>query len=158
PLNPNGTVLITGGTGTLGTITAKHLTTHHNTRHLLLLSRRGPDAPDATELTKELTELGATVTLAACDLTDRADLERHLAALDHPLTAVFHLAGVTDDATIENLTPDQLHTVVATKADTAHHLHHLTRTTDLATFTHYSSLTATLGNPGQANYAAANTY
>ncbi|TDD64092.1 type I polyketide synthase, partial [Actinomadura rubrisoli] len=162
PLDPDGTVLITGGTGTLGTITAKHLITTHNIRHLLLLSRRGPDAPNATELTDELTRLGAaTVTITACDLTnpaDRADLERRLAELEHPLTGVFHLAGVTDDATIENLTPDQLHTVVATKADTAHHLHHLTRTTDLATFTHYSSLTATLGNPGQANYAAANTY
>ncbi|MFI8505120.1 KR domain-containing protein, partial [Streptomyces sp. NPDC085524] len=106
-LDPEGTVLITGATGTLGTLLARHLVTAHKTRHLLLTSRRGPDAPGATELRTELEALGATVTLAACDTADREALTALLAAIPaaHPLTAVVHTAGVLDDGTVDTLTP-----------------------------------------------------
>ncbi len=160
-LNPEGTVLITGGTGTLGALTARHLITHHGARHLLLTSRQGPDAPGATDLTTELTELGAHVRIAACDTADRDQLTTLLADIpaDHPLTAIIHTAGTLDDALLTDLTPDRLDTVLRPKVDALTHLHDLTHDNhDLTAFVVYSSATGTLGTPGQANYAAANTY
>ncbi|MFC9328318.1 SDR family NAD(P)-dependent oxidoreductase [Kitasatospora sp. NPDC057015] len=157
-LDPEGTVLITGGTGTLGALTARHLVTEHGARHLLLLSRRGAAAPGATELAAELEAAGATVTLAACDTADENALADTLAHIptDHPLTAVLHIAGTADDVLLESLTPERLAPVVRVKADAALHLHRLTADADLAAFVMFSSLAGTLGNPGQANYAAAN--
>ena len=160
PLDPNGTVLITGGTGTLGAHTARHLITHHGIRHLHLISRQGPNAPGATELHTELTNLGATTTITACDTTNPQHLTQTLNTINpqHPLTAIIHTAGTLHDATIENLTPQQLHTVLQPKIDAAWNLHQLTLNHPLTHFILYSSATGTLGNPGQANYAAANTF
>ncbi len=153
-LDPDGTVLITGGTGTLGAATARHLVTAHGIRHLVLASRRG-HAPD---LRRELTAMGASVTLAACDAADFTQLEAVLAAIpaEHPLTAVVHAAGVLDDGVLTELSPDRVDTVLAPKADAALHLHELTRGLDLAAFVLFSSAAGVLGNPGQASYAAAN--
>ncbi|MBL1121059.1 SDR family NAD(P)-dependent oxidoreductase, partial [Streptomyces sp. 110] len=161
PLDPEGTVLITGGTGTLGALTARHLITHHGARHLVLTSRQGPDAPGATELATELTQLGAHIHITACDTADRDQLTTTLADIDadHPLTAVIHTAGTLDDALLTDLTPQRLDTVFRPKVDALTHLHDLTHDNhDLAAFVVYSSATGTLGTPGQANYAAANTY
>ncbi|MEV6979606.1 SDR family NAD(P)-dependent oxidoreductase, partial [Kitasatospora sp. NPDC093806] len=157
---PDGTVLITGGTGVLGALVARQLVTEHGVRHLLLLGRRGPQAPGAAELTAELEELGARVTVTACDTADRADLARVLAAVpaEHPLTGVVHAAGVLDDAVIASLTPDQVAAVLRPKVDAAWHLHELTREADLDAFVLFSSSAAVLGGPGQGNYAAANAF
>ncbi|MEU1282582.1 type I polyketide synthase, partial [Streptomyces sp. NPDC005805] len=97
-----GTVLITGATGTLGTALARHLVTHHHAQHLLLLSRRGPDAPGATQLTTELQAAGASVHLVACDAADRHQLAATIQAIpaDRPLTAVIHTAGTLDDTVL----------------------------------------------------------
>ncbi|WP_234380635.1 type I polyketide synthase [Streptomyces sp. CMB-StM0423] len=160
PLDPNGTVLITGGTGGLASLTARHLITEQGVRHLLLASRSGPDHPNAAALREEFTELGAHVTVAACDVTDAEAVGALVDSIgeDHPLTAVIHTAGVLNDTVLSKLTPDDLHPVLAPKVDAAYHLHQATKDLDLAHFVLYSSAAGTLGNPGQANYAAANTY
>ncbi|WP_444843224.1 SDR family NAD(P)-dependent oxidoreductase [Amycolatopsis kentuckyensis] len=148
----DGTVLITGGTGALGGLLARHLVTRHGIRHLVLASRRG----EAPELCAELTALGADVTTVACDLADRTAVARMLAAIPQPLTAVVHAAGVLADATVSALTPAQLDEVLRPKLDAAWHLHELT--SDLSAFVLFSSAAGILGGPGQANYAAGNAF
>ncbi|WP_338047488.1 type I polyketide synthase [Nocardiopsis gilva] len=156
----DGTVLITGGTGGLGALVAEHLVTAHGVRHLLLTSRRGLEAPGATELVERLTGLGAEVTVAACDVSDREALSDMLAAIpaEHPLTGVVHTAGVLDDGVIPSLTPESMDTVLRPKVDAAWHLHELTRDLDLSAFVVFSSAAGVLGSPGQGNYAAANSF
>nr|WP_113868954.1 type I polyketide synthase [Brenneria salicis]NMN92946.1 coronafacic acid polyketide synthase Cfa6 [Brenneria salicis ATCC 15712 = DSM 30166]RBP58619.1 coronafacic acid polyketide synthase Cfa6 [Brenneria salicis ATCC 15712 = DSM 30166]RLM29370.1 polyketide synthase [Brenneria salicis ATCC 15712 = DSM 30166] len=157
-LNPDGTVLITGGTGTLAGLLAHHLVASHQVKNLILASRRGPRADGAAQLKAELENAGATVEIVACDATDPLALDKLLAAIPaaHPLTGVFHTAGVLADATIANLTAESLDTVFSPKIDAVWHLHQKTRTDDLAAFVLYSSSAGTLGSPGQGNYSAAN--
>ncbi|MFF7542911.1 type I polyketide synthase [Streptomyces canus] len=157
-LDTNGTALVTGGTGTLGALVARHLVTEHGIRHLHLISRRGPAAPGADALVEELTGLGAHVTLSAADVADPAQLAEALRQIDpaHPLTAVIHTAGVLQDAVITAQSPGHLDAVLTPKTDAARNLHELTKDENLAAFVLFSSAAGTLGNPGQANYAAAN--
>ncbi|SEL47260.1 type I polyketide synthase [Rhodococcus maanshanensis] len=160
PFDPGGTVLVTGGTGTVGSLVARHLIAAHGARHLVLTSRRGPDAEGCDQLRRELTELGAEVSIVACDASDEPALAALLAGIsqDHPLTAVIHAAGVIDDATLGSLTPERLDTVLRPKVDAAWHLHRLTATSEVRAFVLFSSLAGVLGAPGQANYAAANMF
>ncbi|MGB8945935.1 MAG: SDR family NAD(P)-dependent oxidoreductase, partial [Streptomyces sp.] len=155
-----GTVLVTGATGALGRLVARHLVAERDVRHLLLLSRRGPEAAGADELVAELTGLGAQVTLRACDAADRESLAAVIERIpaEHPLTAVIHAAGVLDDGAIEGLSPERLATVLRPKVDAAWNLHELTASADLSAFVCFSSLSGLLGAAGQANYAAANGF
>ncbi|MGA5824146.1 type I polyketide synthase [Kitasatospora sp. NPDC094028] len=158
--NPAGTVLITGGTGTLGALVARHLVTEHGVHHLLLTGRRGPDAPGAAELLADLAALGADARIAACDTADRAALDALLATVpaEHPLTGVVHAAGVLHDGLLESLTDDQLTEVLRPKVDAGWNLHEATSHLGISAFVLFSSFAATAGGPGQANYAAANAF
>ncbi|CAM3161638.1 type I polyketide synthase [Saccharomonospora xinjiangensis] len=151
------TVLVTGGTGTLGGLVARHLVAEHGARHVVLASRSGRRDPD---LASELAELGAEVTFAACDVADRDALAALLATIpaDRPLTGVVHAAGVLDDAVIGSLTPERVERVLRPKVRGALNLHELTRDADLSMFVLFSSGAATFGSPGQGNYAAANAF
>ncbi|MDX3642559.1 acyltransferase domain-containing protein [Streptomyces sp. MB09-02B] len=161
--DPEGTFVVTGAGGHLGGLVARHLVARHGARHLLLLSRRGPDAPGAAGLEAELRAAGAeTVTTLSCDLADRTALRTALAGLpaDRPTTAVVHTAGVLDDGIAAGLTDVQLHRVLRPKADAAAHLDAVLRELghDPAVFALFSSASGFTGNPGQANYAAANLW
>ncbi|WP_190154568.1 type I polyketide synthase, partial [Streptomyces humidus] len=159
-LDPAGTVLVTGGTGTLGGLVARHLVAAHGVRRLLLTSRRGPDAPGAAELTAELEAAGASVIVVACDMSKRRAVKKLLAAVssDAPLTAVVHAAGVLDDAVIASLTQERIGAAFRPKVDAALTLHELTRDMDLSAFVLFSSAAGVIGGPGQGNYSAANAF
>ncbi|MEJ8641988.1 type I polyketide synthase [Streptomyces sp. MS1.HAVA.3] len=155
-----GTVLVTGGTGGLGALLARHLVEAHGVRRLLLTSRRGPEAAGAHDLRERLTALGAHVDIAACDVGDRQSVAGLLAAVPgaHPLTAVVHAAGVVDNGVVASLTPAQVDAVMRPKADGAWHLHELTRESGLSAFVLFSSAAGLVLGAGQANYAAANVF
>ncbi|WP_446692678.1 SDR family NAD(P)-dependent oxidoreductase [Saccharothrix mutabilis] len=152
PFTPDSTVLVTGGTGTLGAHVARHLVTAHGVRNLVLTSRRGLEAQGARELQAELADLGATAHVVARDVADRDATAKLLA--EHTVTAVVHTAGVMDDGTVASVRPDQLATVLRPKLDAARNLDELTG--DLTAFVLFSSAAGTFGSPGQGGYAAAN--
>ncbi|WP_143070915.1 SDR family NAD(P)-dependent oxidoreductase, partial [Streptomyces malaysiense] len=156
----NGTVLVTGGTGVLGGLTARHLVEHHGARHLMLVSRSGRTADGALELEAELAAHGVDVTFATCDVSDARALADVLDSIpaEHPLCAVFHTAGALGDAVVGSLTPEHIDTALAPKADAAFHLHELTKDLRLDAFVLFSSVAGTLGTAGQGGYAAANAF
>ncbi|MFC9434848.1 SDR family NAD(P)-dependent oxidoreductase [Nocardia sp. NPDC057030] len=156
--DPEGSVLVTGGTGGLGGLLARHLVAAHGVRHLILTSRRGRSADGAPELVAELSEAGASVDVVDCDVADRSAVDDLIAGIDpqHPLTAIVHTAGVVDDALFTAQTPESVAKVLGPKAVGAWHLHDATRELPLAAFVLYSSVAGLLGSPGQGNYAAAN--
>ncbi|WP_240667684.1 type I polyketide synthase [Streptomyces luteoverticillatus] len=159
-LDVEGGVLITGGTGGLGAVVARYLVAEHGIRHLTLTSRRGLEAPGASELVAELTAAGADVRVVACDVSDRGALAAVVDGIttDRPLTAVVHAAGIGDSALVDALTHEQVHSVLAPKADAAWWLHELTREMDLAAFVLFSSAGGLVLTGGQGNYAAANVF
>ncbi|MFC5955246.1 SDR family NAD(P)-dependent oxidoreductase [Streptomyces pratens] len=159
-LDGEGTYLITGGLSGLGAATAR-LLADRGARHLALLSRSGPDAPEAPALLRELADRGVHATAHAADVTDEATLRRVVEAVDatgHPLRGVVHAAMHMDDAVLADLTDDRFAAVLAPKVAGAALLDRLTADRDLDLFLTYSSVSAGIGNPGQAAYAAANAY
>jgi acyl transferase domain-containing protein/acyl carrier protein len=158
--DPEGTVLVTGGTGGIGALIARRLAERHGARRLLLTSRRGHSAEGVEELVAELAELGCEARVEACDVSVREDLEGLIASVpaDRPLTAVFHAAGVAAGGVIETLDADGVERAMRPKADAAWYLHELTAELDLSQFVLFSSAAATFGNPGQGDYAAANSF
>ncbi|GAB2933079.1 type I polyketide synthase [Streptomyces heilongjiangensis] len=159
--DPNGTVLVTGGTGALGRLVARHLVARHGARRLLLVSRRGADAPEAAGIEAALRREGDVhVTVAACDTADRDALAALLARIPeaHPLTAVVHTAGVLHDAVVEAIEPGDLDRVLRPKIDAAWNLHELTADARLCAFVLFSSVSGVNGAAGQGSYAAGNAF
>jgi acyl transferase domain-containing protein/NADP-dependent 3-hydroxy acid dehydrogenase YdfG/acyl carrier protein len=158
--DPARTVLITGGTGGLGALLARHLVADRGVRSLVLASRRGPDAEGAAELASELESLGARVSITACDVGDRDAVRELLEQMpaELPLGAIVHAVAAVDGGMIQSLTPESLAAVLRAKVDGAWHLHELTADLDLSAFVLYSSIAGVMGDPGAANYAAANTF
>ncbi|WP_225821465.1 type I polyketide synthase [Streptomyces naphthomycinicus] len=150
-LDPEGTVLVTGGTGALGASLVRHLVADHGIRHLLLTNRSGR-TPDW------VAGVPAKVRVTACDAGDREAVHALVASCRPAPTAVFHLAGALDDGLVDTMTPGRLAAVLAPKADGAWYLHEATRDLDLSAFVLYSSAAGVLGRPGQSNYAAANGF
>jgi NAD(P)-dependent dehydrogenase (short-subunit alcohol dehydrogenase family)/acyl carrier protein len=156
----DGTVLITGGTGFLGGVVARHLVKAHGARHIVLAGRRGLAADGVAELLDELSAEGASVDVVACDVADRDEIASLLRGIpaEHPLVAIVHVAGVVDDGVVSELTADRLDTVLRPKVDAVVHLHELTLDCDLRSFVLFSSSAGMFGAAGQANYAAANSF
>ncbi|OJZ67892.1 polyketide synthase [Mycobacterium paraffinicum] len=155
-----GSVVITGGTGMAGSALARHLVDRYRVGHVVLASRAGAGAPGVAELVDRLREAGAAVSVVACDVADRDAVAAMLAQIpaQYPLRGVVHAAGVLDDGLIASLTPDRVDAVLRAKVDGAWHLHELTRDLDLSAFVVFSSMAGIVGTPGQANYAAANSF
>ncbi|MFJ2582720.1 SDR family NAD(P)-dependent oxidoreductase, partial [Kitasatospora aureofaciens] len=149
----DGVVLVTGGTGGLGRVVARHLVTVHGVRRLLLVSRRGADAEGVDEL---VAELGEEAVVEACDVADPAAVADLFAR--HDIRAVVHTAGVLDDGVIGSLTPERVSTVLRPKVDAAWNLHEATKDRELAAFVLFSSVSGVFGGPGQAGYAAGNAF
>ncbi|MEV5878548.1 beta-ketoacyl synthase N-terminal-like domain-containing protein [Streptomyces sp. NPDC052101] len=154
-----GTVLVSGG-GSLGELVTRHLVARHGVRHLVLASRRGPDAEGVRDLVAELTGQGAAVSVVACDVSDRDQVKALLAAVpdEHPLTGVVHTAGVFEAGLVGTLTADRLARVFAPKVDAVRHLDELTRGLDLDAFLVYSSASSVFLGAGSSGYAAANAF
>ncbi|HTF51345.1 MAG TPA: SDR family NAD(P)-dependent oxidoreductase [Pseudonocardia sp.] len=154
-----GTVLVTGASGALGGLVARHLAGSGHAESLVLVSRRGPAAPGAARLVADLAGSGVRVQVVAGDAADRAGLGAVIAAIGAPvpLRGVVHAAGVLDDAVLGSLTPDLVESVMRPKVDGAWHLHELTADLDLDLFVLFSSVAGIWGNAGQGNYASANT-
>jgi polyketide synthase 7 len=155
-----GSVVITGGTGMAGSALAHHLVDRYGVSHVVLVSRAGADADGVEELVDRLRRAGAEVSVQACDVADRDALAATLARIpaQYPLRGVIHAAGILDDGLISSLTPDRVDAVLRAKVDGAWHLHELTQGLDLSVFVVFSSMAGIVGTPGQANYAAANSF
>jgi acyl transferase domain-containing protein/thioesterase domain-containing protein len=154
---PSGPVLVTGGTGAAGGQVARWLA-GRGAPGLVLVSRRGIGAGDTAGLVARLAGTGTAVTVAACDVADRADLGalwRRQAATGAPVRAVVHAAGVLDDGVIDALTPARLAGVAAVKAAAAIWLDELAGD-QVDAFVLFSSMACAIGTAGQGNYAAAN--
>nr|AFJ05068.1 PKS [Streptomyces platensis] len=157
---PSGTVLITGGTGAIGGAVARWLAEQGGCS-LVLVSRRGPDAPGATELAAELAATGTPVRIIAADVADHTAMERVLSGVTEefgPLRSVFHAAGVPQSTPLEDMTADEFHEVVSAKIDGARVLDELLGDTELDAFVVFSSISALWGSSRSGAYAAGNAY
>lgn len=152
------TWLVTGGLVGFGLESARWLA-KRGVGTLLLLGRRGAETPGVEEVILELNAIGADVHVVSCDVTDAKALSKTITWAQKnlpPLHGVLHAAATYDDQLIANLDAKSIASVIEPKLKGAWHLHQLTVDIPLKHFLLYSSVTTLIGNPGQANYVAAN--
>ncbi|GAB3442039.1 hypothetical protein GCM10027570_08900 [Streptomonospora sediminis] len=157
----NGTYLVTGGFGGLGTLLARFLA-DRGARHLVLAGRSGP-GPEAQAAVDALRAEGVHVAVYTADAADSqriADIVGSIGAdpAFPPLRGAAHLAGVLDDGALTSLSAERIARAMAPKATGAWNLHRALEHADLDFLVLFSSVSALLGTPGQANYAAANAF
>jgi NADPH:quinone reductase-like Zn-dependent oxidoreductase/NAD(P)-dependent dehydrogenase (short-subunit alcohol dehydrogenase family)/acyl carrier protein len=152
-----GTILVTGGTAGFGLECAKWLAAT-GARRIALLSRRGPATPGTGEAITALAALGARASAHAVDVSSRPALGAVLEALrkEGPIAGVVHAAAVFDDGAAASMDAGRFARSLAPKLTAAENLDRLTEEDPLNLFLLFSSATTALGNPGQANYVAAN--
>lgn len=156
---PEGTVLITGGMGALGTVLAEWLV-KKGCRHMAVTSRKSL-SPERREKLDNLRQMGAEIAVLEGDISRTDDACRMFSQIHEsmpPLKGVFHLAGTLDDGMIEDMEWERFSRVLAPKISGAWNLHLLTRELELDFFVLYSSASSLLGNPGQSSYAAGNAF
>lgn len=159
-IEPGVTYLVTGGLGGFGLATAEWLAAQGATS-LALVSRRGATTEEARQGIARIEKLGTMVRPFACDIADRAAVDSAIATIRAempPLTGVFHAAAVIEDAPLVNLSEAQIERVFRPKLLGAWNLHEATLADPLRMFVNYSSSSASIGNPGQGAYVAANLY
>ncbi|WP_455272969.1 SDR family NAD(P)-dependent oxidoreductase [Rhizobium herbae] len=154
-----GVHLVVGGIGGFGLAAANWLV-EKGARNIALATRRGIADIETLEAIKRWENMGVSATIHACDVTDEAAADTLLKTLRQigPLKTIVHAAMVLDDALINNLSRERNRPVIDVKAQGAAVLDRLTRADTLEHFIMFSSATTLVGNPGQANYVAANGY
>ncbi len=159
PIRPGGVHLITGGLGGLGLLTARHLIDRYGAR-VVLCGRRPAKALADTDRAA-LAGLGAPARYAAVDVTDTAAVRALVAdvlATEGALHGVFHAAGVLRDAYLVRKRPEDADAVIGPKADGVRALDAATADVALDLFVLYASLSGTVGNLGQSDYATGNGF
>ncbi|WP_131758931.1 SDR family NAD(P)-dependent oxidoreductase, partial [Actinomadura fibrosa] len=155
-VRPGGAYIVTGGTRGVGLEAARWLAEAGAAR--IVLGGRGRPGPEESRTLDAVRATGCSVDLVRGDIADPATASRLVAAAGPELRGVLHTAVVLDDAPLTELTPDRVAPVWHPKVTGARNLHEATAGTDLDWFVIFSSLTAMIGNLGQANYAAAGTW
>ncbi|MXV96381.1 MAG: SDR family NAD(P)-dependent oxidoreductase, partial [Gemmatimonadetes bacterium] len=158
-LRADRTYLVTGGLGGIGCAVAGWLA-DRGAGAIVLNGRRPPDA-DAEETIRELRDRGLDVRVELADVTDADAMDGILSRIDRelpPLGGVIHSVGVLSDGALTNQDWGRFETVLRPKILGAWHLHRMTLDRDLDMFVLFSSRVGVMGNPGQANHAAANAF
>ncbi|MFB4315849.1 SDR family NAD(P)-dependent oxidoreductase [Actinomadura sp. 21ATH] len=155
-VRPGGAYVITGATKGVGLEAARWLAGAGAGR--VVLGGRGRPGPRESEAIAAVRAGGCEVELVRGDIADPATAERLVAAAGPDLRGVLHTAVVLDDAPMTDLTPDRVASVWHPKVTGARNLHRATEGIDLDWFVIFSSLSAMIGNLGQANYSAAGNW
>jgi acyl transferase domain-containing protein/acyl carrier protein len=154
-----GTVLITGGLGALGTELTQWLASH-GAGNIVLAGRSAVDSGEDPAIAT-LRNNGVDVAVEQVDVSSATEVEallQRIRATRPPLRAVFHAAGVLQDAVLSKETWSGYRTTTAPKISGAWNLHHLTKSDPVELMVFFSSAASILGSPGQGSYAAGNAF
>ena len=160
PFSAEGSYLITGGLGGLGSRFARWMVVERGVRHIVLTGRRAP-SDEVSEILKEMEEVGAKVLVVSADVSDEVQVTRLFEEIDDkmpPLKGVMHAAGTVDDGVLTQQSMERFGKVMASKVSGTWNLHVGTRDRDLDFFVCFSTIASLMGSAGQANHAAANAF
>ncbi|TWU78585.1 t1pks [Metarhizium rileyi] len=156
-LDPDGSYLLTGGLGGLGRAISTYMV-EHGARNLIYLSRRAGQSDADQSFIGELKSMGVSAITVRGDINDLDDVSRAVAEARAPLRGVLQMAATQADENFAKLTKEQWDYSVNPKVTGTWNLHHATAHIDLDFFVLFSSMSAVVGLPGQANYASGNSF